>query len=344
MPELPEATVYIDALERRIVGETLLGIRLASPFVLRTVQPRPAELAGRRVTGLRRVGKRIVMELEGGDFVVVHLMMAGRLRWLEAGAKVPGKIGLAAFDFSTGTLVLTEAGSKRRASIHLVRGEAALAALDPGGIDVMAATEDEFRQALLRERHTLKRSLTDPRLFSGIGNAYSDEILHRARLSPVQLTTNLGGEEIARLHAAVRETLDEWTGAPARARPATASPRRSRRSTRRWRCTGGSASRAPSAARRCSASATPRTRPTTAPAARPAAACWPTARSAACSRTTGRAASTTWPDALRRTRPAVASAPRSTIRPAETTAPVRRDQANANATAIADAIQAIRIG
>jgi len=212
MPELPEVTVYIEALQRRIVGETLLGIRLASPFVLRSVQPRPADLAGRRVTGLRRIGKRIVMELEGGDFIVVHLMVAGRFRWLAAGAKIPGKIGLAAFDFGGGTLALTEAGSKRRASIHLVHGEDAVRAMDPGGIDVMAATADEFREALLRERHTLKRSLTDPRLFSGIGNAWSDEILHRARLSPVQLTTNLNDGEIARLHAAVRETMEEWTG------------------------------------------------------------------------------------------------------------------------------------
>jgi formamidopyrimidine-DNA glycosylase len=216
MPELPEVSVYIHALERRIVGETLLGIRLASPFVLRSVQPRPAELAGRRVTGLRRVGKRIVMEMEGGDFIVVHLMVAGRFRWLEAGAKVPGKIGLAAFDFTSGTLALTEAGSKRRASIHLVRGEEALAAMDPGGIDVMAASEAQFREALLHERHTLKRTLTDPRLFSGIGNAYSDEILHRARLSPVQLSTNLDDEEIARLFHAVRDTLAEWTARLAR--------------------------------------------------------------------------------------------------------------------------------
>ncbi|HEX8831196.1 MAG TPA: DNA-formamidopyrimidine glycosylase family protein [Longimicrobium sp.] len=212
MPELPDVTVYIEALERRIVGDTLLAIRLANPFVLRSVQPRPAELAAKRVTGLRRVGKRIVMELEGGDFIVVHLMVAGRFRWLAAGAKIPGKIGLAAFDFTRGTLALTEAGSKRRASIHLVHGEDAVRAMDPGGIDVMAATADEFRETLLRERHTLKRSLTDPRLFSGIGNSFSDEILHRARLSPVQLTTNLDDEEIARLHAAVRDTMDEWTG------------------------------------------------------------------------------------------------------------------------------------
>jgi len=211
MPELPDVTVYIEALEKRIVGDTLLGIRLASPFVLRTVQPRPAEMAGRRVIALRRVGKRIVMELEDERFIVVHLMVAGRFRWLAAGAKVPGKIGLAAFDFTRGTLALTEAGSKRRASIHLLAGADALAALDPGGMDVMTATEVEFAAALRSGRHTLKRSLTDPRLFSGIGNAYSDEILHRAKLSPVQLTTNLPDAEVARLFGAVREVLEEWT-------------------------------------------------------------------------------------------------------------------------------------
>jgi formamidopyrimidine-DNA glycosylase len=211
MPELPDVTVYIEALEKRIVGDTLTGIRLASPFVLRTVAPRPAEMAGRRVVGLRRVGKRIVIELEGERFIVIHLMVAGRFRWLAAGAKVPGKIGLAAFDLTRGTLALTEAGSKRRASIHLLAGEDAVRALDPGGIDVLAATDEEFAAALRGERHTLKRSLTDPHRFSGIGNAYSDEILHRARLSPVQLTTNLSDQEVARLFAAVRDTLTEWT-------------------------------------------------------------------------------------------------------------------------------------
>ncbi|HSU13950.1 DNA-formamidopyrimidine glycosylase family protein [Longimicrobium sp.] len=211
MPELPDVTVYIEALEKRIVGDTLLGIRLANPFVLRTVQPRPAEMAGRRVVALRRVGKRIAMELEEERFIVVHLMVAGRFRWLAAGAKVPGKIGLAAFDFTRGTLVLTEAGTKRRASIHLLAGADALAALDPGGMDVMAATEAGFAAALRGGRHTLKRRLTDPHVFSGIGNAYSDEILHRAKLSPVQLTTNLSDGEVARLFAAVRDTLAEWT-------------------------------------------------------------------------------------------------------------------------------------
>ena len=211
MPELPDVAVYIEALEKRIAGETLLGIRLASPFVLRTVEPRPAEMSARRVAALHRVGKRIAIELEGERFVVIHLMVAGRFRWLAKGAKVPGKIGLAAFDFTSGTLALTEAGSKRRASIHLLAGAEALRAMDPGGIDVMAATTEEFAAALRSGRHTLKRSLTDPHVFSGIGNAYSDEILHRARLSPVQLTTNLSDDEVARLHAAVRDTLAEWT-------------------------------------------------------------------------------------------------------------------------------------
>ena len=211
MPELPDVELYIEAIEKRIAGQPLTGIRLGSPFVLRTVDPAPAELVGHAVVGLRRVGKRIAIELEGELFIVIHLMIAGRFRWLAQGAKIPGKIGLAAFDFPNGTLALTEAGSKRRASIHLLRGEDALRALDPGGIDVMSATVEEFAAALTRERHTLKRTLTDPKVFSGIGNAYSDEILHRARLSPVQLTTNLSPDEIARLHAAVREVLAEWT-------------------------------------------------------------------------------------------------------------------------------------
>jgi formamidopyrimidine-DNA glycosylase len=210
MPELPDVEVYIEALERRILGRTLTGIRIANPFVLRSVDPRPAELAGKRVVGIRRVGKRIAMELEGGFFIVVHLMIAGRFRWLPAGAKVPGKIGLAAFDFDEGTLAMTEAGTKRRASIHLLRGADALGAHDRGGIEPLDASVDDFREALTRERHTLKRSLTDPRLFSGIGNAYSDEILHRARLSPLQLSTNLDDGETARLYEATRSTLRDW--------------------------------------------------------------------------------------------------------------------------------------
>ena len=210
MPELPDITIYLEALSRRVLSHTLEKLRLANPFLLRTVDPAPADVAGKRVLGLRRLGKRIVFALEDDLFIVLHLMIAGRLKWLPKGAKVPGKVGLAAFDFDNGTLILTEAGSKRRASLHIVRGEDALQALDPGGMDVLGASYEEFRAALTRERHTLKRTLTDPHVFSGIGNAYSDEILHRARLSPVQLTTNLSEDELQRLHRATRETLIEW--------------------------------------------------------------------------------------------------------------------------------------
>jgi len=211
MPELPDVTVYVEALQKRLVGQSLTKMRLASPFVLRTVEPSPSEVAGRRVTDIRRLGKRIVMELEGELFIVIHLMIAGRFKWLPANAKIPGKLGLAAFDFPNGTLLLTEAGSKRRASIHIVRGAAGLKEHDRGGLDPLAMTLAEFSDALTGERHTLKRSLTDPGLFSGIGNAYSDEILHRARLSPVQMSTNLSEEEIARLYDATRDTLIDWT-------------------------------------------------------------------------------------------------------------------------------------
>ena len=211
MPELPDVELYLSALRERLVGQPLVKVRLGSPFLLRTVEPAPSALSGLVVTGLRRIGKRIVIELEREHFIVIHLMIAGRFKWLPAGAKIPGKLGLAAFDFPNGTLVLTEAGSKRRASLHLVRGEAALKEFDPGGIEVLTASLAEFRTALTRERHTLKRTLTDPHVFSGIGNAYSDEILHRARLSPVQMTTNLSDEEIERLHRAVQSTLIEWT-------------------------------------------------------------------------------------------------------------------------------------
>jgi formamidopyrimidine-DNA glycosylase len=210
MPELPDVTVYLEALRTRILGTRLIGLRLANPFVLRSVDPSPAEVAGLAVTGLRRVGKRIVIALEGDCFVVIHLMIAGRLHWKEAGTRLPGKIGLAALDFSTGTLTLTEAGSKRRAAIHLVRGEAALAEHDPGGIEPLDAGLDAFRAALTSESHTLKRALTDPRILSGVGNAYSDEILHRARLSPVRMTRALTEQEIARLLDATKTTLLDW--------------------------------------------------------------------------------------------------------------------------------------
>jgi formamidopyrimidine-DNA glycosylase len=212
MPELPDVTVYMEALERRIVGDTLLKIRLASPFLLRTVTPAPDELAGKRVVALRRIGKRIVIELEGERFIVIHLMIAGRFKWLAPGAKIPGgKAGLAAFDFTEGTLALTEQGAKRRASLHLVQGEEQLKQFDPGGIEIFDSTLEQFQSALRRERHTLKRTLTDPHVFSGIGNAYSDEILHHARLSPVQMSTNLSEEEVERLYQSTRTVLAEWT-------------------------------------------------------------------------------------------------------------------------------------
>ena len=210
MPELPDIAAYLTALEPRVVGQRLERIRLASPFVLRSVDPPVAEVEGRMVAGLRRVGKRIVLALEGGMFVVIHLMIAGRLHWRPAGARPPGRVGLAAFDFPDGTLTLTEAGTRRRAAIHLARGEAALATHDPGGLDVFKATTAELRGVLARERHTLKRALTDPRLLDGIGNAYADEILHRAGLSPVRMTDQLGDAELARLHAAMRAVLSEW--------------------------------------------------------------------------------------------------------------------------------------
>jgi formamidopyrimidine-DNA glycosylase len=211
MPELPDMTVYREALERHIAGKTLERVRIAKPFVLRSFDPPIAEAAGRRVTGISRLGKRLVISLDGDLHLVIHLMIAGRFRWLDAGAKAPGKIGLASFDFDSGMLVLTEAGSKRRASITLVKGQAALDAIDRGGLEVMTADVESFAERLRRENHTLKRSLTDPRLFSGIGNAYSDEILHRARLSPVKLTRRMTDEDIARLFAATRSVLAEWT-------------------------------------------------------------------------------------------------------------------------------------
>jgi len=212
MPELPDITVYVEALEKRVRGAVLEQVRLGSPFVLRTVAPPIAAAAGRSIAGVRRLGKRVVVALDDELFLSIHLMIAGRLHWKPAGAKLPGKAGLAALDFSTGTLVLTEAGSKRRAAIHLVEGAHGLAGLDRGGIEPLEIDEAAFRAALVAENHTLKRALTDPRIFSGIGNAYSDEILHRARLSPVRLTQAMSQEEISRLFAATRSTLVEWIG------------------------------------------------------------------------------------------------------------------------------------
>ena len=210
MPELPDVAVYIEALERRILDRPLAGIRLGSPFVLRTVEPPLATFRGRSPRALSRLGKRIVMAFDDDLFLVIHLMIAGRLHWRPAGAPLVRRIGLAAFDFPDGTLVLTEVTTKKRAALHAVRGAAALAKHDPGGIEVFDADLTAFRAALLRENHTVKRALTDPRLFSGIGNAYSDEILHRARLSPIKMTRSLEDGEVERLFHATRETLRAW--------------------------------------------------------------------------------------------------------------------------------------
>jgi len=210
VPELPDIVVYVESLERRIVGHTLEQIRIKSPFVLRTAVPPLSDVAGKRVLGVRRIGKRIALAMEGELFVVLHLMIAGRLRWIEAGGRPPATT-LATFHFANGTLAFTEAGTRKRASLHIVHGDCALAAFDMGGLEVLDASPDAFRERLLRENHTLKRALTDPRLFSGIGNAYSDEVLHRAGLSPIAQTHKLDPEAVLRLYASVRSVLTEWT-------------------------------------------------------------------------------------------------------------------------------------
>ena len=210
MPELPDVTVYVERLRAYTIGRPLERIRLASPFVLRSVDPSPAELAGRPVEAIGRIGKRIVLSLEGDLHAVIHLMIAGRLRWHPPGAKPPNKIGLAAFDFPHGTLIFTEASPKKRASLHLVRGRAALADFDRGGLDLFSATTADFAAALREENHTIKRALTDPTVLDGVGNAYSDEILHRAKMSPFRQTRQLDDAEMARLHAASKEVLTEW--------------------------------------------------------------------------------------------------------------------------------------
>jgi len=210
MPELPDIAVYLECLAPRVLGQPLEQLVVRNPFVLRSVTPSPGEIAGARVTGLRRLGKRIVLALEGDRFVVIHLMIAGRLRWHAVDARPAGKIALAVARFPTGTLVLTEAGSKRRASIHLVEGETGLEPFKRGGLEVLEADPRSFAERLRSENHTLKRALTDPRLFSGIGNAYSDEILHRARLSPLALTRRLDDEAVTILYGATRATLLEW--------------------------------------------------------------------------------------------------------------------------------------
>jgi formamidopyrimidine-DNA glycosylase len=210
VPELPDVTVYVERLRAKTVGHAITGIRVASPFVLRTVSPAPKELVGARVVGVERMGKRIVIEVDGNRFIVIHLMIAGRLRWKSKNAKLPGKLALAAFDFDDGTLVFTEASAKKRASLHVVAGRAALADFDRGGLDVFRASTAEFAERLRSERHTIKRALTDPTLFDGIGNAYSDEILHAAKLSPFRMTPAMTDDEIATLHAATKDTLQRW--------------------------------------------------------------------------------------------------------------------------------------
>ena len=211
MPELPDVTVYCEALEKRLAGQRLQSVKLASPFVLRSYDPPLDATYGRTVVGIRRIGKRIVLDLGDALFIVIHLMIAGRLHWRAPGEKKRPQGIVASFEFEPGTLHFTEAGTRKRASITVVRGEDALKALDPGGIEPLTSTFEAFDAALRRENHTLKRSLTDPHLFSGIGNAYSDEILHAAQLSPLKKTTQLSEEEARRLHQAVRATLRSWT-------------------------------------------------------------------------------------------------------------------------------------
>ena len=211
MPELPDIAVYIERLQAKLQGQVLRRLRVLNPFVLRTAVPPIGQAEGRSVVGVQRLGKRIVLGLDDGTYLVIHLMIAGRLRWLPPGSKPPAKLSLAAFEFDGGVLVLTEAGSKRRASLHLLADASALAAADPGGIDVLAADPTTFAAQLRRENHTLKRALTSPQLFSGIGNAYSDEILHAARLSPVLLTRALDDEQVTRLQSACHRVLTVWT-------------------------------------------------------------------------------------------------------------------------------------
>jgi formamidopyrimidine-DNA glycosylase len=210
MPELPDINAYLDALQPRVIGQTLVKVRFGSPFALRTALPAINQVETHRVVALRRIGKRIALGFDNDLWVVIHLMIAGRLHWRAGGAKLGGRNSLAAFDFEAGSLVLTEAGTKRRASIHVLEGEAALKSIDPGGLEVFASTEAQFRERLMRENRTLKRALTDPRILSGIGNAYSDEILHAAQLSPITQTHKLKADEWTRLYRATRDTLTLW--------------------------------------------------------------------------------------------------------------------------------------
>ena len=211
MPELPDVTVYVELIAAKTAGRKIERVRISNPFVVRSVDPPVQATEGKAVRAVRRIGKRIALGLDEDIWIVIHLMIAGRFRWLKPGGKMPGRLGLAAFDFENGSLVLTEAGTQRRASITVVRGESALDDIDRGGVEPLEVDEKTFAGQLARENHTLKRSFTDPRLFSGIGNAYSDEIFHRARVSPIKLTSRLTSEEVTRLYAATREVLTEWT-------------------------------------------------------------------------------------------------------------------------------------
>ena len=211
MPELPDILLYLHALQPRVIGRSVRGVRLASPFLLRSIHPPLSAINGRTIVGLQRLGKRIVLEAEGELFLVFHLMIAGRFRWKPPGTRIPGKVGLLALDFDHGTLVLTEAGTKRQASLYVVQGRTELSTHDPGGLEVLEAELPAFQRVLQQDNHTLKRALTDPHLFSGIGNAYSDEILHAARLSPFKQTASLTDAEIGRVYGAVRLTLSRWT-------------------------------------------------------------------------------------------------------------------------------------
>ena len=272
MPELPDISIYVEHIAQRIVAQELETIRLRSPFLLRTVDPPLKSLFGKKALLVERLGKRIVIGFEEDLFVVLHLMIAGRLRFRPKGAPIPGKLGLASFDFATGSLLLTEASTRKRASLHVVRGRPALEPFNRGGLEVLTADLDAFRQALARENHTIKRSLTDPRLFSGIGNSYSDEILHAAKLSPVKRTAQLSDQRSNSCSRPRAKCCSSGQRAFAR-RPVPPFRRRSLRFAKGWRCTGATENRAPTAALPFSASSTQTTKPTTAPAARPAASC-----------------------------------------------------------------------
>ena len=268
MPELPDITAYISALEPRIIGQPLERVRLASAFLLRTVEPPLSKVEGRIVRELRRIGKRIAIGVDGDIWLVLHLMIAGRLHWRSPNAKLAGRQNLAAFDFPHASLVLTEAGTKRRASLHVVAGEDGLRSIDPGGIEILSSNLAEFRAALTAENRTLKRALTDPRVVSGIGNAYSDEILHAAQLSPIALTHKLKPEEWERLFAATRETLNLWTDRVHKQAPVN-SPKKLPPSAKAWPFMAATDSPVQPAVKKFSASATPTTKPTIAPDAKP---------------------------------------------------------------------------